>query len=445
LSITPVSPIKDAPPVLAFTTVALGSFRGLIANVLWIRANELQQQDKYFEMVQLADWITKLEPTFTEVWVVQAWNMAYNISVKFTEPADRWRWVKSGIELLRDQGLRYNPNEALMYRELGWFFQHKMGQNMDDAHHFYKLTWAREMSELFGGGRPDFASLIQPQTPEARQRAETLREQYKMDPRFMKEVDDQYGPLDWRLPEAHAIYWASVGLKYSRPEDLITLRRVIYQSMAMAVLRGRIVFMEEKRIHTGPDLSRIDRANATYEKWIREEVDKPYAVQNAHKNWLREVVYLLYIHNRMAECNKWFDFLRKTYPDGVPKGIASAEEFALDRIKENLPTMTHDRIRAVLEGMIGQHFISLAVDEDEKAEGLDHMARQLWLDYDKRVSVRRDVLQLQPYPDMKRSILDRLLDEKSGLRPELAARLRTKLALPPPAPSAASTPPKTGP
>src|SRR5690348_8955185 len=55
----------NAPPVLAFTTVALGGFRGLIANALWIRANELQQDGKFFEMVQLADWITKMEPTFT--------------------------------------------------------------------------------------------------------------------------------------------------------------------------------------------------------------------------------------------------------------------------------------------------------------------------------------------------------------------------------------------
>src|SRR5215831_1771620 len=101
----------NAPPVLAFTTVALGGFRGLIANALWIRANDLQLEDKFFEQVQLSDWITKLEPTFAHVWVVQAWNMAYNISVNFRDPTDRWRWVQNGIELLRDQGLRYNPKE----------------------------------------------------------------------------------------------------------------------------------------------------------------------------------------------------------------------------------------------------------------------------------------------------------------------------------------------
>ena len=118
LGLTIGSPLQDAPPLLAFTTVALGGFRGLISNLLWIRANDLQMDDKYFEAAQLADWITDLEPHFAQVWVFQAWNMAYNISVKFKENApgdysDRWRWVERGIDLLRDRGLRYNPDDVL--------------------------------------------------------------------------------------------------------------------------------------------------------------------------------------------------------------------------------------------------------------------------------------------------------------------------------------------
>ena len=34
--------IKNAPPMVAFTTIALGSFRGLIADLLWFRATGLQ-------------------------------------------------------------------------------------------------------------------------------------------------------------------------------------------------------------------------------------------------------------------------------------------------------------------------------------------------------------------------------------------------------------------
>ena len=42
--------IKNAPPMVVFTTVALGSFRGLVADLLWLRAGSLQEQGNYFEM-----------------------------------------------------------------------------------------------------------------------------------------------------------------------------------------------------------------------------------------------------------------------------------------------------------------------------------------------------------------------------------------------------------
>ena len=195
--------------LLAFTTVALGGFRGLISNALWIRLNDLQLDEKYFEMVQLSDWITKMQPHFVAVWVHQAWNLSYNISVKFPDPNDRWFWVNRGIELLRDEALRYNPNETLIYRELAWHFQHKMGANLDNAHMTYKREWMRLMTEVLGShGKPNWDGLLNPQTDDARARAKLLREKYKLDPKLMQEVDGKYGPLEWRLPETHAIYWA---------------------------------------------------------------------------------------------------------------------------------------------------------------------------------------------------------------------------------------------
>ncbi len=146
LGYTRAEVLENAPPVLAFTTVALGGFRGLIANALWIRANDLQQDDKFFEMAQLAEWITKLEPRSPAVWIFQEWNMAWNISVKFKDFADRWRWVNRGITLLRDEALKYNPNEVVLYHELAWIFQNKIGANLDDASMFYKRSM---------GGRDD--------------------------------------------------------------------------------------------------------------------------------------------------------------------------------------------------------------------------------------------------------------------------------------------------
>ena len=68
---------------------------------------------------------------------------------------------------------------------------------------------------------PEYARLL------AFLRARSLAKDYNMDPRWMLRlmkgdwVDDGKGakiplPLDWRLPEAHCVYWASLGLHRSR-------------------------------------------------------------------------------------------------------------------------------------------------------------------------------------------------------------------------------------
>jgi len=145
-------PLENAPPSLAFATVAMGAFRGLVVDILWLRADRLKEQGQFFDAKQLADWITTLQPRFASVWEFQAWNMAYNISVAIpaTQPDQRWHWVKNGYELLRDQGIELNPKSILLYRELARIFQDKIGGVRDDAHKYYKLQLAMAMEPLLG-------------------------------------------------------------------------------------------------------------------------------------------------------------------------------------------------------------------------------------------------------------------------------------------------------
>ncbi len=151
-------PLKNAPPSLAFATVAMGAFRGLVVDILWIRADRLKQEGQFFDAKQLAEWITILQPRFPSVWEFQAWNMAYNISVAIpaSQPQERWKWVKNGYELLRDKGIPLNPKSILLYRELAMTFQHKIGDVTDEAHKYYKLQLAMEMGPLLGSTDNDF-------------------------------------------------------------------------------------------------------------------------------------------------------------------------------------------------------------------------------------------------------------------------------------------------
>ena len=154
---------ENIPPSLAFATIATGAFRGLVVDILWMRADKLKEEGQFFDARQLAEWITILQPRFASVWEFHAWNMAYNISVAIpaTQPDQRWRWVKNGYELLRDQAIdKFKLKNLTLYRELGRIFQHKIGGVSDDAHKYYKLQLALAMEPLLGPADNEYFDLL---------------------------------------------------------------------------------------------------------------------------------------------------------------------------------------------------------------------------------------------------------------------------------------------
>jgi len=266
-------PVKGVSPQLMLATTALGAFRGIIVDLVWIRLQRLMQEGRHFEIVQLGDWACKLAPRFPQIWQFHAWNMAYNVSVEIPYLPERWSWVYSGIRLLRDEAIPANPNEPKLYWGVGWIFQQKVGEQLDDAHMIYKQQLGLLMHEVLGGDgarddlekfaaaprtadellqdeevkklyeaclqkefdlldekrffawfrRPDSAPaevdklLRSPGNKAAFEkvenfmRARRLRQEWKLEPEKMIEIVDEYGPFDWRSPYPHAIYWATLG------------------------------------------------------------------------------------------------------------------------------------------------------------------------------------------------------------------------------------------
>ena len=460
--------LENAPPMLAFTTVALGGFRGLISNFLWIRANDLQQDDKFFEAAQLADWITKLEPTYAQVWIFQAWNMAFNISVKFKDNApgdysDRWRWVENGVRLLRDEGLRYNPNNVDIFRELAGLFQFKIGGNLDDGNIYYKEQWAGEMKNFFGPNGTNFDQLLNPPDEAARTNAVLLREKYKLDAQFAKAVNEQYGPLDWRLPEPHAIYWAALGLAEAEKhpdkfkiDDLIKLRRTIYQSMQQAFFHGRIEANPFTHTYSlVPNLELVAKANDSYEKSYVDETDpaQKNGILKAHRNFLRSAIYFLYENNRVAEAAKWFKYLGEKYPDmpivdndptSLPKNL-SLDEYAVAVVQIDIGETSQERVTSAMQGLLFHAYSNLALGEDDSYKNLEQLAKRVYESYSDKTSANggRDRIPLPPFNDLTHAVVDQLLDPHEGLPFAARAELRTRLAKPvetaAPAPNPGST------
>ncbi|MGB0768112.1 MAG: hypothetical protein ACPGYV_10415, partial [Phycisphaeraceae bacterium] len=140
---------------------AMGSFRGIMINVAWQRSEALKQEGKFFESNNLAEWITTLQPRFPDAWDIQAWNMAYNISVKTKTAQERWDWVQKGMALLRDRGIPNNPNAVVLYRSIAWILGHKMSGGTDDMHWYYKARMAETWQTLLGV--PDARWVLKPE------------------------------------------------------------------------------------------------------------------------------------------------------------------------------------------------------------------------------------------------------------------------------------------
>jgi len=148
LVINPES-IRGLPPDLSLLG-KLATFRALAIDWASIRAERLKEQGKNYEAMELHKTVCALAPRFPKVWAHAAWNMAYNISVTQYTPEARWQWVRNGIEILRDEGLVYNPRSVTLYKELSWIYWHKIGDYLDDEHYNYKRALATDMEKILG-------------------------------------------------------------------------------------------------------------------------------------------------------------------------------------------------------------------------------------------------------------------------------------------------------
>jgi hypothetical protein len=151
--------VEGAPPFVALGT-AIGALRGLIVDFLWIKVNVQKEKGLFYEVMADAELITKLQPRFAAVWAFHGHNMAYNISVATHTPEERWYWVNQGIQLVRNEGIRHNPNDLVLHKDLAFWFSHKIEGYSDDAHLFYKTEFCREWHLLLGPPPEDWQERI---------------------------------------------------------------------------------------------------------------------------------------------------------------------------------------------------------------------------------------------------------------------------------------------
>jgi hypothetical protein len=395
-------PIEGAPPIVAIGT-AIGALRGLIANYLWIKLQQQKDDGLFYEVMADADLVTKLQPRFPEVWGFHGHNMAYNISVLTNTPQERWSWVNAGIDLVRKRGLRYNPNDLGLNKEIAFWFAHKIDGVSDDAHLHYKREFAKEwhfllgmpgysqadreqalreiaaapetheellrthpevaelekrlteglapfdrrfafrldrdflvnmgkwlaikssayakildLEKRFAQSDPVFATfdrvLADPAMEPARRqllaflRRKVLLEEYNMDPARMADYTRDWGPLDWRHPQAHAFYWGKIGAeqggaRYTSEDDvykIINNDRLTIQ--AMQAMNHSGMMGVDPFSNDNPSRMHDNRWIKSIERYFRELYQKHYKTRGAggdtfcdfHENFMAQAIRQLY-------------------------------------------------------------------------------------------------------------------------------------------------------
>lgn len=416
--------IEGAPPIVAMGA-AIGALRGLVVDYLWIRLMQMREQRLFYDAQRLADLITKLQPRFGEVWAFHGHNLAYNLSVITGTPDERWRLVNAGIDLIRNKGLRYNPNDLILYKDLAWYFAHKVDGVSDDAHLHYKRELAREWQLILGTPPPDASARVKwmeeiagaPDTyeelaakdpsvkalvdkltadlavldrrvefkldkeflmnlgrwaavrssPYARMlghherlrerdpvyaamdnlladpanrpallklvaflRKRVLLDDYNMDPVVMARYIKEYGPFDYRHPQAHAFYWAKRGIemgsaRYNNEEDIyriINCDRIAFQALHTLSQSG--LMSVDPFSNDNPSRMYDPRWIKTIDSEFRELYKKHFTTRgsggdtfaDAHQNFMADAICQLYHMGDIERAQEIMDDLNALFGIG---------------------------------------------------------------------------------------------------------------------------------
>jgi hypothetical protein len=112
----------------AIIGAVMGGFRGVAADMLWVKCDELFHTGQMHLFLPVAHTIVMLDPHFIEVWTVTGWHMAYNMFYAAQEEGD-WNkavgWFHAGVDWLI-RGLEQNPNSTELAYNIGWTLYDRM-------------------------------------------------------------------------------------------------------------------------------------------------------------------------------------------------------------------------------------------------------------------------------------------------------------------------------
>jgi hypothetical protein len=129
------------------TLAALGGFRGIVANFLWLSVTTAWEEQQWTRLRTLADMVVLLQPRVSFFWENAGWHLAYNASVsvekfsggsKGARNVESMRWIKQGIDFY-ERGIQAIPEKPKLYEMLALLYQQRLEDHVKAAQ-YYELA-----------------------------------------------------------------------------------------------------------------------------------------------------------------------------------------------------------------------------------------------------------------------------------------------------------------
>ncbi len=278
-------------------------------------------------------------------------------------------------------------------------------------------------------------------------KAYQLRNVWKLDPDMMLKINHLYGPvsetrnsglvprkssgesqatshepMDWRLADTHAIYWAEKGLEvanidsHGKPReesdkpheigaDETNTDRIVFHSLQNLFRQGKLIIFDTevkvssddpsaapktvkaKQVFLRPDLRYFQPYNdymlKMLDKYNKENDPGTYkTLEDGHRNMLKNAVFLFYQSGHRQQAQEIYDYMKGLYP--MPEFNVPLKQYATDRFLSELKDLGYNDAIEQITAILKESYYYWSIRDDDMAAGRENDAKDIYNYYQKK-------------------------------------------------------------
>lgn len=188
-------------------------------------------------------------------------------------------------------------------------------------------------------------------------RAVALIEAERMDPRVMLETMEKYGPLDWRHPQSHALYWAFLGARHAvNPTSITKLStdRIVVAGTQGLLDAGRLFYDPVEDVLSDQPDPRFIASYGQAQEMVRERAKAgEYAMGKSvinsllhgEENFLHRAIQVSFLFGDEPAAQGYYRQVKGKFPNSQNY----AKYYHLDLADFVVVTIREDSLRVVQE------------------------------------------------------------------------------------------------